>query len=186
LSKDEISLDDIEFSKILIDEFLCKFEELYKAKHQTFNLHCLQHLPSQVENYGPNHKCDCFPFEGWFKNVKELHDGTNNLSGQIANNLNLKLKVHFELKDITIRKPELKAFVEQLSNKNNSLSSFIHEPRFIKQICTFTRKEQDLIKQILRLSWNSNVTFSHTATINNTSKKSNKLYIIYYLILILI
>ena len=86
------------------------------------NLHSLQHLPNQVERYGPNHKCDCFPFEGWFKNISQLHNGTNNLSGQIANNLNNKLKVHFELKDSPIRKPELKAFVAKVYRFYISLS----------------------------------------------------------------
>ena len=114
LSQDQISLNDIEFSRILIDEFQTEFKELYGSKHQTFNLHSLQNLPNQVESYGPNHKCNCFPFEGWFKNVSQIHNGTNNLSGQIANNLNNKLKVHFELKDNLIRKPELKAFVAKV------------------------------------------------------------------------
>ena len=114
LSQDQISLNDIEFSRILIDEFQTEFKELYGSNHQTFNLHSLQPLPIQVERYGPNHKCDCFPFEGWLKNVSQLHNGTNNLSGQIANILNNKLKVHFELKDSPIRKPELKAFVAKV------------------------------------------------------------------------
>ena len=70
MSKDEISPDDIEFSKILIDEFLGEFEELYNAKYQTFNLHCLQHLANQVENYGPNHKCDCFPSKAGLRMLK--------------------------------------------------------------------------------------------------------------------
>ena len=112
---------------------------------------------------------DCFLLEGWFKNVKDLHDGTTNLSGQIANNLSFKLKVHFELNDITIRKPELKAFVEQISTNKDNTRLLLHEPRFTKQICTFTKKEQDILKKKLKLAWNSSVIFSHTATINNIS-----------------
>jgi len=77
---------------------------------------------------------DCFLFEGWFKNVKDLHYGTANLSSQIANNLSFKLKVHFELNDITIRKPELKAFVEQISTNKDNTRLLLHEPRFTKQI----------------------------------------------------
>ncbi len=70
---------------------------------------------------------DCFLFEGWFKNVKDLHYGTTNLSSQIANNLSFKLKVHFEFNDITIRKPELKAFVEQISTNKDNTRLLLHE-----------------------------------------------------------
>ena len=77
LSQDIITPEDIEFTKILVDEFLSDFADLYGEINMTFNLHCLQHLPNQVQKYGPLHKCDCFPFEGWFKNTKLLHNGTS-------------------------------------------------------------------------------------------------------------
>ncbi len=70
------------------------------------------------------HLSDCFPFEGWFKNTKTLHNGTRNISGQIASNLNLKLKIHFELKDRSFTKQELKQFVEKISdNKQRKKTS---------------------------------------------------------------
>ena len=56
-----------------------------------------------------------------------------------------------------------------VSDKQYILKTDIHEPSYNKQLCTFTRQEQELIKLKLRLTWNSCVNFSHTATINNTS-----------------
>ena len=88
LTQDSVTKEDIDFSRILIHEFLKDFTQFYGDKGQTFNLHCHCHLPDQVERYGPVQKCDCFPFEKWFKNASLLHNGTTNLSGQIANNLN--------------------------------------------------------------------------------------------------
>lgn len=111
----------------MINEFYSNFKVIYGKENQTFNIHCLQHLPNQVEKYGPIHKCDCFPFEGLFKNTKSLHSGTTNISGQIAENLNAILKVHFELEDEAIRKPELKCFVERLLQPK--YSNGIHEPK---------------------------------------------------------
>ena len=96
----------------------------------TFNIHFLQHLPNQVEKYGPLHKCDCFPFEGWFKNTKSLQSGTSYTSWQIAKNLDAKLKVHFELEVQNIRKPELKAFVQKISQRNYSKRNFIHKLQY--------------------------------------------------------
>ena len=92
-TQDSVTQADIDYSRILIHEFLKDFEHFYAANQQTFNLHCHCHLADQVERHGPMHKYDCFPFEGWFKNCEILHNGTTNISGQIANNLNEKLKL---------------------------------------------------------------------------------------------
>ena len=141
LTQDIILPEDIEYSKIIIDEFLSDFAELYGEKNMTFNLHCLQHLPNQVKKYGPLHKCDCFPFEGWFKNTKSLHSGTSNISGQIAKNLDFKLKIHFELEVEHIRKPELKAFVQKNSQSKYIHRNFINKPQN-SQILFFNKAER--------------------------------------------
>ena len=183
MSQDEVSLNDIEFSRVLIDEFLGDFESLYGKKNQTFNLHCLQHLPDQVVKQGPLHFSDCFPFEGWFKNTKTLHNGTRNISGQIASNLNLKLKVHFELKDRSFTKQELKLFVEKTSDNKQRKKTSIIEPSFTKCLTTFPKHEQSLLKDTFELLSTSSINFSHKATINNTSNNTNFVYhnfILYY------
>ena len=169
MSQDEISPNDIEFSRVLIDEFLNDFESLYGKKNQTFNLHCLQHLPDQVVTHGPLHLSDCFPFEGWFKNTKTLHNGTRNISGQIASSLNLKLKVHFELKDHIFTKQDLKLFVEKISQNTIRKKTFLNEPVFTRNLNSFPIHEQELIKRSFQLSSNSTINLSHKALINNIS-----------------
>ena len=134
----------------------------------TFNLHCLQHLPNQVQKYGPLHKCDCFPFEGWFKNTKLLHNRTSNISGQIAKNLKVKLKIHFELETENIRKPELKAFVQKNSQSKYVQRQFIHKPQF-SQILFFHRGERQKIQEKFGLCSSTQVQYGYTATINNIS-----------------
>ena len=170
LSQDEICARDIEFSRILIHEFLQDFKELYGAKHQTFNLHCLQHLPNQVQNRGPLHKSDCFPFEGWFKNTKSLHSGTRNISSQIADNLNLKLKIHFELQDVIIRKQELNDFVQKMMPSKTDNKYCLTEPILTKGQLWFDKLERNLIKDKFDLPPHAKITFSYNATINNISK----------------
>jgi hypothetical protein len=56
--------------------------------------------------------------------TKTLHNGTRNISGQIASSLNLKLKVHFELKDHIFTKQDLKLFVEKISQNTISKKTF--------------------------------------------------------------
>ena len=107
---------DIDFARVLIHEFSRDFARIYGEKNLTFNLHAHFHLCDQVERFGPLHKHDCFPFEGWFKMCDTLHNGTSNLSEQVANNLNIKVKAHFESKDIIINKKELREFVEKHAN----------------------------------------------------------------------
>ena len=170
LSQDEILPHDIEFSRILIHEFLSEFKQLYGEKQQTFNLHCLQHLPNQVQNRGPLHKSDCFPFEGWFKNTKSLHSGTRNISSQIADNLNLKLKIHFELQDVIIRKQELKDFVQKMMPSKTNNKHCLTEPILTKEQLWFDKSERNLIKNKFDLPPHAKITFSYHATINNISK----------------
>ncbi len=66
LTQDIIKPEDIDFTKILVDEFLSDIADLNAEINMTFNLHWLEHLPNRVQKYGPLHKCDCFPFVGWF------------------------------------------------------------------------------------------------------------------------
>ena len=77
------------------------------------------------------HKCDCFPFEGWFKNAGSIHNGPINLSGQLANNLNEKITAHFTNPDFRIDKKELREFVEKLSVKWDSNQIYLQDPNFV-------------------------------------------------------
>ena len=127
----------------------------------------------------PLHLSDCFPFEGWFKNTKTLHNGTRNISGQIASSLNLKLKVHFELKDHIFTKQDLKLFVEKISHNTIRKKTFINEPVFTKNLNSFPIHEQELrTKRSFQLSSTSSINFSHKALINNIS--NTKFYLIFW------
>ena len=123
-----------------------------------------------MQNRGPLPKSDCFPFEGWFKNTKSLHNGTRNISRQIADNLNLKLKVHFEFQDVSIRKPELKSFVEKIMTAKTNNKYALCEPILSKEQIFFDEMERNLIRVKFGLPSHSKITFSYNATINNISK----------------
>ena len=159
LSMEEEIFSDLEEINIINDSL-----------NQTFNLHCLQHLPNQVQKRGPLHKSDCFPFEGWFKNTKSLHSGTRNISSQIADNLNLKLKIHFELQDLIIRKQELKDFVQKMMPSKTNNKYCLTEPILTKEQLWFDKLERNLIKDKFDLPPHAKITFSYNATINNISK----------------
>ena len=117
LTQDELIQEDIDFARVLIHEFAKEFAAYYGEDGLTFNLHAHLHLCDQVERNGSLHWSDCFPFEGWFKSCKSLHNGTTNLSGQIADNLNCMLKAHFSQHETIIDKNELRAFVEKYSTQ---------------------------------------------------------------------
>ena len=68
-----ITSSDLNFARILCDEFMSEFKEIYRKKNsETFNFHCHQHLVDQVENTGSLGVNNCFPFEGWFFNVRAI------------------------------------------------------------------------------------------------------------------
>ena len=116
-----------------------------------------------------------------FKNTKLLHNGTSNISGQIAKNLDFKLKIHFELEVEHIRKPELKAFVQKNSQSKYIHRNFINKPQN-SQILFFNKAERQKIQEKFAMTSNTQVQFGYTATINNISKniKNLILYLGYY------
>ena len=77
-----------------------------------------------------------------------------NISGQIAQNLNSKLKIHFELEKQIFRKPELKTFVRKISNSKDFKQNFILKPKF-SQILFFNKEERKKILEKFNLSSNS-------------------------------
>ena len=157
LTQVSVTQADIDFSRVLIHKFLKNFTKFY-PKAQTFNLHCHCHLADQVERHGPMHKCDCFPFEGWFKNAGSLHNGTINLSGQMAT-LMKKLQ-HFTNPDVRIDKRELREFYEKWSF--NWDSNQIHFQDLVHQDLLTSLKttvKKDLIKTYLGMTDASSITW---------------------------
>ena len=76
LNQEYIKPNDLKFARILCDEFMIEFKDIYGKKSQTFNFHCHQHLVDQVENTGSLGNINGFPFEGWFFNTKCIPAGT--------------------------------------------------------------------------------------------------------------
>ena len=169
LTQDELTKEDIDFARVLIHEFSKDFTRFYAEKGQTFNLHAHLHLCDQVERFGPLHKHDCFPFEGWFKNAETLHNGTSNLSGQVANNLNIKIKAHYENRDIIIDKKELREFVQKYSHNDWYNKTQLETPIIKGLVSSFKSNERTLIKEFFQLSNFNAISYSFKSTLNNIS-----------------
>lgn len=117
LSQDKITKEDIEFSKILIDEYIADFRSMYGKKSMTFNLHSHLHLPKQVEKKGPLHLINCFPFEGHFKVTKTYASGTRNVAGQIAQELEFNQAIYFrdDTSNFNLCRKEVRNFIQKFS-----------------------------------------------------------------------
>lgn len=97
LTQEAISVEEINDSKLLIDEFLKEYETLYGTDSMTYNAHAHQHLTMQVLRHGPINKISCFPFENMFKSSRDLFHGTRNFEGQIAFNLEKRKNIRLNL-----------------------------------------------------------------------------------------
>ncbi|CAF0800918.1 unnamed protein product [Brachionus calyciflorus] len=127
LTKEAITLEDLDDAKNLIIFFYKSFEKLYGVEAVTFNLHGHIHLVDQVKKFGPINKISTFPFEGMFKHSKEYLSGTRGLVNQIAQGLQLEKYLSYECFDVidTINSPILRDFVlNSIQNKNKDIESF--------------------------------------------------------------
>ena len=97
LCQDAIDINEINESKILIDEFLIEYESLYGNEFISFNAHAHRHLPMQVLRHGPLNRTSCFPFENMFRLSKDLFHGTRNFEDQIAKNLEKRKRIRFNM-----------------------------------------------------------------------------------------
>ena len=57
--------DLLEVAKYCIDDFLKTYETLYGVKNQTYNNHCLLHLPEFIAQHGKLDNFSSFPFENY-------------------------------------------------------------------------------------------------------------------------
>jgi hypothetical protein len=154
LTQDSISDSDIEYSRMLIDQFMRIFVNSYHEKHLSFNLHAHVHLPNQVELFGPLNKISCFSFEGVFKICKNLFNGTRGISNQIANNLNISSYIYFNSAKLTenITNRQLKQLLKKTS-VNNSLK--VEENGLISPIDEINI--QDVCKEHIALFGDTNL-----------------------------
>ena len=85
LSKEGISMDEIQTADTALLLFVENFKDLYGARYLTLNLHQLVHLADCVRHAGPLYVNNCFIFEdlnGFI--VKHIH-GTQGIVTQITN-----------------------------------------------------------------------------------------------------
>lgn len=121
LCQDSVNLEEIKQSYDLIELFNRRFEHLYGKEYLMYNLHAHLHLPKQVMNYGPINKISAFPFEGFFKVIKNLIHGTREITNGITNNLEIQSYLFFRSDEhIEIMKSRhLKDFLQfNIYNKN--------------------------------------------------------------------
>ena len=170
LSQDKITKEDIEFSKILIDEYIADFRSMYGKKSMTFNLHSHLHLPNQVEKKGPLHLINCFPFEGHFKVTKNYASGTRNVAGQIAQELEFNQAVYFrdDMINFNICRKEVRNFIQKFSQMGKYPKPDIPvKSKMLKKFSTF---ENTLLTTQFMLSENDTINYSYVWNISNISR----------------
>ena len=84
LLQDSISSEQLSKSATLLQHFCLRVESLYGGRYQTFNVHCLLHLVSCVENLGPLWASSCFCYEDFNGDLRKLFHGTQNVDSQIT------------------------------------------------------------------------------------------------------
>ena len=100
LCQETITKTDVLDAKLLINEFLNEYEDLYGEDVMLSNAHGHLHLPQQVLDTGPANKTIGYPFENMLKHCKDFH-GTRNFEGQIAYNLSRKKLINVALKELS-------------------------------------------------------------------------------------
>ena len=84
LLQDSISPDQLHKSASLLNHFCVRVESLYGKRYETFNVHCLLHLVTCVENLGPLWASSCFCYEDYNGDLRKLFHGTQNVDFQIS------------------------------------------------------------------------------------------------------
>jgi hypothetical protein len=67
LTKEKITIKNIEDASILINHFVMQFKHKYGIENMDYKLHAHLHFPDQVERYGGLNSLNCFAFEGNFE-----------------------------------------------------------------------------------------------------------------------
>lgn len=84
LLQDSISPNDIVKASALLNHFCMRVKELYAARYETFNVHCLLHLTERVRDLGPLWSHSCFCFEDFNGEIRILFNGTQSVEEQIV------------------------------------------------------------------------------------------------------
>lgn len=148
LLDDEISDEDIEYSKTLLNMFCASYGELYDPQEETFNLHILLHYADSVKKCGPLWATSSMIFEGANNFLKNSIHGSNSVAQELHNTAkiysaidaleilcNEQSKITNGLSSVMLgfKKPldslpiEIRDYIASLPSFTNSLDTSIYE-----------------------------------------------------------
>lgn len=121
LLKTSISQTDLNLARCCFKRFCIGIEELYTERYATFNVHCLLHLCTKVEDLGPlwSQSCFFFFYEGLNGDLRNLFHGTQKIDLQIVTAVCIQNKIP-ELVD-KLEIGSVKSFYQKMQS---SLQSF--------------------------------------------------------------
>lgn len=62
----------VKFSQNLLEHFVERFEEIYRAQYVSHNIHGLLHITDDYMKFKSLEECSCFPFENFMKVLKKM------------------------------------------------------------------------------------------------------------------
>ncbi|KAK3929596.1 CRISPR-associated endonuclease Cas9 [Frankliniella fusca] len=89
LLKEEISNEDLDRAKTMLNEFVRNVSVLYRDWDYVYNVHQLCHLPLYVKRFGPLWSTSAFFFEGCNGNLAGLIHGTKNRGKELMKNIRI-------------------------------------------------------------------------------------------------
>lgn len=93
LLQDSISPSDVRKASALLKHFCIRIKELYAARYETYNVHCLLHLTERVMDLGPLWTHSCFCFEDFNGELRSLFHGTQSTEEQIVLAISIQQKI---------------------------------------------------------------------------------------------
>ncbi len=165
LSQESILKEDVSDAKVLINEFLNEYEDLYGEEVMLSNAHGHLHFPQQVLDCGPLNRTIGYTFENILGICSDKFHGTQNFEGQIAYNLSIKKLINVALKKVALENvnSEMTSFIKTHFLKiPSSHSDSILKPKVV-DLSSLNALEIKLVKHLTDLS---SLTVSNRATIN--------------------
>lgn len=93
LSKDSVSMFDLDQAEELIHAYVSEFEELYHLRYLTLTFHQLLHFPLVTRNLGPMWVYSCFFYESLNGQFAQLVHGSRYVALQIASTCSILLNL---------------------------------------------------------------------------------------------
>ncbi|KAK2558802.1 hypothetical protein P5673_019017 [Acropora cervicornis] len=118
LLQDSISPSDIIKASSLLKHFCIRIKELYAARYETFNVHCLLHLTERVIDLRPLWTHSCFCFEDFNGELRSLFHGIQSIEEQIVLAISVQQKIP-ELVPLLENGSSLQEFYAHLSRKRH-------------------------------------------------------------------